>query len=311
VLLAVRIAFVERQEQAVCLPLLFDETLANTDDYKAQVIIQSAIELAHAGRQVFYFSAQGDEVAKWLAALQNIEDVDYIVKDLAEVQSLDEHIEVPDLSNFIIHTPIPPDPSGLDHISYREKLGLLPFDPRQGIGAAHLWYIVDDPHLLYDFLKLGIEHWGQLETLINTGNALVTDDQKVLKLLKQNARALGEFVRCWHIGRGNPVDRRALEGSRAVSEKFIDRMSELAYQHDGNARNLMQALRNKEISGFFENKKDDLEAYFEENGYLDPVEPLQPEEIRLRVTGEFIHADVAREAAGARADALLVRLAAC
>jgi len=312
VLLAVRIAFVECQEQAVCLPLLFDETLANTDDCKAQMIIQSAIELARAGRQVFYFSAQGDEVAKWFAALQNVEDVDYIVKDLAEVQNLDGHVEVPDLSNFIVHTPIPPDPNGLDHRSYRERLGLSPFDPRQGIGAAHLWYIVDDPNLLYDFLKLGIERWGQLETLINTGgNALVTDDQKVLKALEQNARALGEFVRCWHIGRGNPVDRQALEDSRAVSEKFIDQMSELAYQYDGNARSLMQALRNGKVPGFWESKKDDLEAYFEENGYLDPVEPLQSEEIRLRVAGEFVHADVAREAAGARADALLVRLAAC
>lgn len=63
VLLAVRIAFVERHEQGTMLPILLDETLANTDDGKAEVIINSMLELAREGRQLFYFTAQGDEVA--------------------------------------------------------------------------------------------------------------------------------------------------------------------------------------------------------------------------------------------------------
>jgi hypothetical protein len=53
VLLAVRLAFVEQQEQGARLPIVLDETLANTDDLRAEVIIRSLIELAKEGRQIF------------------------------------------------------------------------------------------------------------------------------------------------------------------------------------------------------------------------------------------------------------------
>src|SRR5690606_37194719 len=64
-LLAVRVAFVEQQEQGVMLPLLLDEVLGNSDDERARAIMAAAVELAREGRQVFYFTAQADEVVRW------------------------------------------------------------------------------------------------------------------------------------------------------------------------------------------------------------------------------------------------------
>ncbi len=63
-LLSVRLAFVETQETSYRLPLTLDETLANSDDPRAQAIIKTMSTLA-ANRQIFYFTAQEDEVNKW------------------------------------------------------------------------------------------------------------------------------------------------------------------------------------------------------------------------------------------------------
>ena len=58
-LMAVRLAFVETQESAVRLPILADELLANSDDVRAQAIIEALTEISREGRQIFYFTAQG------------------------------------------------------------------------------------------------------------------------------------------------------------------------------------------------------------------------------------------------------------
>ncbi|MBU2551255.1 MAG: AAA family ATPase, partial [Proteobacteria bacterium] len=51
-LLAVRMAFVESREQGPRLPLLLDETLANSDPERAEAVIDAAAEFCRQGRQV-------------------------------------------------------------------------------------------------------------------------------------------------------------------------------------------------------------------------------------------------------------------
>ena len=77
-LLSVRLAFVETQETNYRLPLTLDETLANSDDPRAQAIIKTMSTLA-AHRQIFYFTAQEDEVTKW---------EDYVPADLLHVHNI-------------------------------------------------------------------------------------------------------------------------------------------------------------------------------------------------------------------------------
>ncbi|MFB6307278.1 MAG: ATP-binding protein, partial [Flavobacteriales bacterium] len=65
-LFAVRLAFIEVQEESSYkLPLLADELLGNSDDQRARAIIEALTEVNKEGRQIFYFTAQGDEVEKW------------------------------------------------------------------------------------------------------------------------------------------------------------------------------------------------------------------------------------------------------
>jgi hypothetical protein len=308
-LLAVRMAFVQHQEDSVHLPLLLDETLGNTDDARASVIIDSAIELAREGRQIFYFTAQGDEVARWLAALEGAEGVEHVVRDLAEIQGLDARVEVPDLEAYSVDRPRVPEPDGLDHRAYGQKLGVRPFDPRSGAGSAHVWHVVGDVHLLHRLLELEIRRWGQLSNLLETGDEkLISDDPDRLRKLRENGSALEAFVRAWRIGRGRPVDRAVLEDSGAVSDTFIDEVSDLAERLDGNGEAIIEALREGEVARFRTDKIEELEVYLEDADYIDPAEPLDGSEVRRHVVSRLIEADLSRETAIGRADELLDRL---
>lgn len=313
VLLSVRVGFVEQQEGAARLPLILDETLANSDDEKADVIIESMLELARDGRQVFYFTAQGDEVARWLSRLEGVEDIDHAVVDLADIVDagdLDGHVDVPDLDDVVDHASSPPDPDGHDHDSYRAELGVPAFDPRRGAGHAHLWYVVDDVDLLYRLLDNGFDRWGQLENLLDrTDGSMITDDDDALADIERNGAALEAFVEAWQRGRGERVDRQVLQDSGAVSETFIDEVTELAGTYDGDAERIIAGLRAREVDRFRGGKTDDLERYFEENGYIKPVATLEPEEIRIRVAGAFRAEAVSRETAIDRADRFVSRLA--
>lgn len=309
VLLAVRVAFVEQQEQGEQLPLILDETLANTDDGKAAVIIDSMIELAKGGRQVFYFTAQGDEVGKWRSALEDAEDVDYREIDLAGVRELDSDIHIPDFDRLSVHTSSPPTPDDHDHESYGEAIDVEPFNPRLGAGNAHLWYVIDDVGLLYQLLDQGIEQWGQLKNLLTwVGSEAIVDDSKQLEGVKSDGKALEEFVRSWEIGRGELVDRQILEDSGAVSPTYIDRVTELAEQLNGEAEQIVAALRDSQVKNFRTGKIDELKTYFEENGYIDSTDPIEPEAIRFRMVNSYIENGIDRTVANQQADALLNRI---
>jgi hypothetical protein len=195
VLLSVRIAFVEQQEQGVRIPLFLDETLANTDDRRAKTIIESTIELARNGRQVFYFTAQGDEVAKWTAALESTNGVDHEIIDLTKFRDVDDSVYIPNLESIESFTPKAPSPDGHDHSSYGDEIKVDSFNPHRGVKTAHLWYVIDDVESLHQLLELGIEHWGQMNNLLQWGNGdLRSVASGQVTVAQENVAALNEFV---------------------------------------------------------------------------------------------------------------------
>ena len=95
----------------------------------------------------------------------------------------------------------------------------------------------------------------------------------------------------WHVGRGHPVDRPALEKTDAVTSTYIDGLSEIASELDGDAEALLQMVRERDderVQGFYSNKADDLEDYFLENGYVTEREPLSEEEMWQRVLADLV-----------------------
>jgi uncharacterized protein YhaN len=283
-LLAVRVAFVERQEQGVKVPLILDETLGNSDERRAQEIIDAALEICRDGRQVFYFTAQHDEVAKWRRFLDSCDDVSHRLVDLAEVRNFSESERIPPIE-YERPEPIPvPSPNGVDWLGYGHRLGVPRPDPDGEPGDCHLWHLVDDLPTLYRLLNNGINKWGQLRTLVSYGRAVgISSDSDIYRRAEATARLLESAIRNWKIGRGKSVDRKACLDSGAVSSTFIDRLSNLAAEHAGDGKAIIGALEDGTIAGFRSDKRVSLQEHLIAHGYIDERDVLTPDQIRDEV----------------------------
>ncbi|MBI2874044.1 MAG: hypothetical protein HYY09_03060 [Firmicutes bacterium] len=193
-LLSVRMAFIESQESGVRLPLLFDEVLANSDDERAGAIVEAAVAMAREGRQVFYFTAQADEVARWRRVLEAQggdgtgeemeagaeagEGVEWRIIDLAEIRRL-QRAEARPLAEVAVDAKMEakgrpslkvPAPGDASYAEYARILGVPGIDPRiDEVEGVHLWHLLDDTEVLYELLSLGIQTWGQFQALQSCG----------------------------------------------------------------------------------------------------------------------------------------------
>jgi len=289
-----------------------DETLANSDDASAEALIGAVVELAREGRQVFYLTAQDDEVAKWRSALKSADEgLDWKVVDLAAVRRLERARRSPrrDWRPREVEVPAP---GGLGREAYGERLGVPGLDPRSDPGAVHLWYLVEDPDVLHALLCRGLSAWGELQALsADAGGGLLGDGRDVERRVARvsaRGRCLQVLFRGWRSGRGRPVDRAVLAASGAVTDRFLDEVSELAERVDGAAAALVAAIESGEIKGFHSAKAEQLAAYLREEGYLDDRPVLAVPELRELALAELAAEIEAGELTPAAVDELLAQL---
>lgn len=285
-LLSVRVAFVEQQEQGLQLPLIFDETLGNSDEQRAGKIIEAVVEIARGGRQVFYLTAQHDELGKWRRALRERTDIEHREFDLARLRGFSEVEHAPEVVDFEPPPRPPiPVPADDDWVAYGRRLNVPPLDRRGHVGGVHLWYLIDDVQQLYRLLIHDINKWGQLQTLVDIGSAEgLTRESPLFLRASAAARLLENLFLYWRQGRGVPVDRAVLEASGAVSTAFIDDVSQLADSLGGDARQLIKSLRSGKVRRFRTAQIDALESYLTECGYLDDQPVLDVDGIREIIT---------------------------
>ena len=278
-LLALRLAWIEAQEQGgESLPLFLDEALTTSDEDRFAVMAKSLEQLArNGGRQIFYLSARRHECALWKQSTGN----EPPVIDLAETRFPREAHPPQDYD--IVLPPSLPSPEGRDPETYASVLGVPLVNPRLDPGAIHLFYLLrDNLDLLYELIKeWRITSLGQLETLLgsNAVSAAVTDTG-VRDRLRQRCGVVHIWTKLWRQGRGRPVDRIALEQSGAVSETFIDRVADLSEEIKGDGAVLVQALRDGRAPRFQSGKIEELERWLADEGYTDEEEILPAEERR-------------------------------
>lgn len=285
-LMAVRVAFVDYAEPGPMVPIVFDETLANSDDHRVDAIIESIERVAAEGRQVFYLTAQYDEVRKW-KRFADRRGVDCRLFDVSEETASPEMSVGDDWGDESVVPPgvsTTPPPEGRSHAEYGELLGVSGgIGPRTRIGEIHLWYVVEDTDRLYRLLNAGIETWGQLDAFSDRGGLDGLDvSREVLRAIAVRAEAVEAAVKARRVGLGRPVDRGVLEATDAVSDTFIDRVAEVCSEVDGDAERLLEAI-DEDVSGFYTAKLEELEDYLIEKEYLDEREPLTRDEIWTRV----------------------------
>ena len=299
-LLAVRLAFVETQEEHLRLPLLADELLANCDDIRARAIIDAMIGISKAGRQVFYFTAQHDEVGKWKAVLKAQEEVDYRVTYLEG----EDHTE----SRFspagegwtdLGFDHEVPEPGGLSHGEYGKKLKVPGFDPVHDDSARlHLWYLQEDTQVLHQCLLAGIRRWGQLESFIAHNGKVPGLTGDVLAPMREKARLLERFCELYRKGRPRRIDAGTLLESGAVSDKFMNPVRKLLDSLDRNPLRLIDELKAGRVPRFQAAKAEELRIYLEEQNIIDGLDPLDPDEVLLSLQAFLSGLDLDRRQAG-------------
>ncbi|MFO8071944.1 MAG: AAA family ATPase [Polyangia bacterium] len=279
-LVAVRLAFMEQDERAA-MPLFFDEALATSDDERAARIIEGAIAIAATGRQVFYLTAQSDELGKWLPRLREA-GVPHESIDLAALRGISAAERRP-LRIVEPRRPELPEPAGCDRAEYARLLNVPGIDPTvESLAQLHLWHVVHDLDELHRLLKAGVEKWGQLDALLAGGGGRILGDSVEKELVLTRVEAIRAACRAWRVGRGRPVDRAALIDSGCVSESFIDEIAKLAGRCEGDAARLLRELGRGAVKRWRASKTEQLEGFLAENGYLPGRKPLAPEEIRVR-----------------------------
>lgn len=309
-LLAVRVAFVESLEAEARLPLVLDEVLGNSDDERASAIIDAVVELAADGRQIFYFTAQSDEIHKWGATLEARGSVPWRAIDLVDATRTARTIRIQELQVATPRATRVPAPEGRSPAAYAEALAVPAVDPAVAhAGSLHLWYLIPDPQALYDVLRKGPECWGELEGLARSAGMTLVDPD-VHARAAALARAADAWFEAVRIGAGRPVERSVLLEEAGISDTFRDPVDEIRQRVGGDARQLLGAIENGQLKGFRRNKLELLREYLTAEGYVDVRDPLSDSEVRSRVIGT-VAGDLERELLSlADVDALINRLAA-
>ena len=278
-LLAVRIAFALEAEQG-CMPLPFflDEALTTADPERYRAAVEGLRRLAgEEGRQIFYLTAQPDEVACWAAARPK-------VIDLAERQRTGRAVAHPAEVEL---PPVPPEPPPAGDRSppeYAVLIGASPVDPWAAPAGVHLFHLLrDDLDLLRRLLRAGVERLGPLASLLDSDEAgLVLSDAEGL-MLRRRAAGAQAWVEAWREGRGRPVDRDALAASGAVSDRFLSQLADLARTLGGDARALLEAIDGGALPRFRADRRRRLEEWLGDHGHLADTEPLDRPGLERRV----------------------------
>jgi len=294
VLMAIRLSFVENSETGPKLPILLDETLGNSDELRAGAIIDAAIEISRNGRQVFYFTAQGDEVARWQSRLTQLSPESrpsLTVIDLPEVRR-DAGIERLPLYAATAHEtpdrpPVPPA-NGTDRATYGELLKVPGIDPwSSGLGSIHLWHMITDMGTLQRLLEQDIRTWGQLTGIASAGGpralGVLGIDERTHEAATARARLIDATLATWRIGRTRALTPRDLSESGVVPQDHLDLVVGIAHEARGDSTILIDRLR---ATGEIEDATvDALESWLIAGRFLATSEPLSRDEIRSRVLG--------------------------
>lgn len=279
-LLAARLAAIEEGEGGgEPLPLCLDEVLSTTDRVRFEAIAAALLELADAGRQILYLTANHAEVALWRQVCERLGRPAPTVVDLGAVTAAPagwEGVTVPELPAAADV----PAPEGRDSQAYARILGVRAPDPHAAVDAWHIFYALSDA--LPDLrrcLQAQVDTVGVWRLKRRAGVPVGVDDE-VARRVDLRTRVLAATVDAWRIGRGRPVTWADVEASGAVSEGFADDARALLARHGHSAEAYVNAVGG--LPRFRNHKQEELREHFEARGVLDTRDPLTEDEVVVR-----------------------------
>lgn len=240
-ILAARLGFLRHQEEGrTRAPLFLDETLANSDVERAESVMRMILELGRDGRQIFYFSNQAGEAARWRDVARQV------APDLFRVHPLDVPgrpiLRVPDTAGEPEYLAGLPDP-GEGFAAYLEALLLAPCDPwaESPDGLPLAWLCApDELDHLHEAMRHRRDTYGKLMT--RSGNY----PPAWIARVKARAAFLDELRRIWCEGRAKPWKRSDLEEAFArpgLREKGKQTIAAALESVGGDPKRLYARLR--------------------------------------------------------------------
>jgi len=312
-LLAVRIAFAIEAEQGTKVPLMLDEALSTADPERFRAVAESLVILAKEGRQIFYMTANPADVTAWEAVCGGSGVSGLNIIALAEVRGVQAAVS----DKAMLHVAPPPEvpkPGAMTEEQYGIAIGVPPANASEAVESLHLFYLLrnelDSLHTLLEEARIStVGQWKSLSESGQSNHFLAND---VCIRLDAIYRCAWEIYELRSVGRGKLIDGEVLRESEAVSDRFIERLTSLASDLEGDANRFLAAFddRSEErVKGFRNDAQLRLRAYLEDNGFIDSRPVVGDNEIRLHVieqTKNAINAGVmTREDCGRFVDQLL------
>ncbi len=258
-LFAIRMAFITLQENTsgVALPIFLDELLANSDDERATAIVEAIAEIAKE-RQVFYMTAQRDEVQR----LQTLAQSEVKVLALEDLRREFRVSKVP-LKRYV-HAKQEVPPAVEDYQGYARVLSVEGASLWGTIEALHSWHLLANSAELYGYLVQGLKHIGQLVAAKSHERPNLALRLQVLKGAQRKAQQ--GRSRTVHL---SDLDDPSLDLNRGA--KFWTQIQEVVGEQGCTGEELLEAVEQKRIQRFTDANQEVLATWLFENRFASQM----------------------------------------
>ncbi|MDX2475426.1 MAG: AAA family ATPase [Candidatus Krumholzibacteria bacterium] len=282
-LLAARLAFLNRSEGDVRLPLFLDEALTASDPVRFAAIATALGNLAaDSGRQIFYLTSNPSDVGAWTLALAEAGLATPHLIDLGAIRQVSAAATPAQLASR--PPPAIPAWNGQDAAAYGRQLAVPTLDPRRDPSEAHVFYLCPgDLALVRRLMVAGIEtlgRWHRLgPDLVKAGRFTKTEGDGV----SARGEMYRHFVDLWRTGRNRPLSREVLQDSRAFTDKFMAPAIRLMESLHADAAKFLAAVIEGEIPRFRAENKETLREFLTSHKFIDERGSLTPDDLVAQV----------------------------
>lgn len=272
-LFSLRMAFLEMLEGggAYQFPLFFDELMANSDDERSLAIAETIAEIAKE-RQVFYCTAQQDEVRK----LEQVANGDCLLIDLEDEQREYRILQHPFQEVPIERASLPP-PFKEDYLAYAAACKVSRPDLWDPLGSLSSWYLCTTSKELERLLNRGFfSKAGQakeVSALYAMRFTLLSVAQKMAR--KGRAKLLAP----------QDLDNDGLSLNREAN--YFDALLSFLEERPRSGDDVIAAIAEKTLKGFREPTLSAFTAWLYERGYASEETPYTLSESLERICLEF------------------------
>ncbi len=267
-LFSIRMAFITLQEETsgVRLPIFLDELLANSDDEKAHHITNIIATIAKE-RQVFYFTAQRDEVEKLTSATNE----SITVIQLEDTFRGFKRDNAPLISHTYTPTYLPPVIE--NYYEYGNSLSVPSPSLFQSIESLHSWHFFKDSVTLSSYLMRGLGAIGQIMASLHHHKDPVLEQR--FSLL-QRAQSLTRIGRCRVLTKSDlndpelPLNRNA---------GYWDQIIEVVGEDGVKGKELLEAIEDKRIQRLSSSYQEVLTNWLMGNEFITEQVPKRKDEI--------------------------------